>query len=71
MAPVTMENQIKESLISLLDSIKRSDAPGVSQHMGRLEELLAGGRGRFHPQLTQFLEKRSYAKALRFLEEAQ
>jgi hypothetical protein len=63
-----METQIKDSLISLLDSIKRSDSPGVSRHMGRLEELLADGRERIHPQLAHFLGQRSYAKALKFLE---
>ena len=63
-----MENQIKESLISLLDSIKRSDGPGVSEHMARVDELLKVNRSKIHPQLAHFLGNRSYAKALQFLE---
>lgn len=64
-----MEPQIKASLISLLDAIKRSDGATVAEEMGRLEEFLAQGRtaGGLHPQLVHFLEKRSYAKALMFL----
>ena len=64
-----MEAQIKASLISLLDGIKRSDGPVIANEMGRLDEFLAQGRaaGGLHPQLEHFLEKRSYAKALMFL----
>jgi hypothetical protein len=62
-----MEAQIKESLNSLLDGIKRSDGPRVSLEMGRLETLLGQGRAALHPQLVHFLERRSYAKALLFL----
>lgn len=62
-----MEVQIKESLKSLLDAIKRGDGPRISAEMGRLDDLLAGGRRDLHPQLAHFLERRSYAKALQFL----
>lgn len=64
-----MEPQIKASLISLLDAIKRSDGPVIAGEMAKLDEFLAQGRaaGGLHPQLVHFLEKRSYAKALMFL----
>ena len=64
-----MEPQIKASLISLLDAIKRSDGTTVAGEMERLDDFLAQGRaaGGLHPQLVHFLEKRSYAKALMFL----
>jgi hypothetical protein len=62
-----MEAQIKESLNSLLDGIKRSDGTRVAHEMARLETLLAEGRAGLHPQLAHFLERRSYAKALLFL----
>jgi hypothetical protein len=64
-----MEPQIKESLISLMDAIKRSDGPVIAGEMGRLDEFLAKGQaaGTLHPQLEHFLAKRSYAKALQFL----
>jgi hypothetical protein len=62
-----MEIEIKESLISLLDSIKHGDGAGIPGQMARLDALLARDRGRLHPQLAHFLERRSYAKALMFL----
>jgi hypothetical protein len=62
-----MEAPIKESLKSLLDSIKNSDSIGIGREMERLEALLEAGRTGLHPQLVHFLERRSYAKALMFL----
>ena len=62
-----MEERIKESLISLLDGIKRADGERISAGMARLDELLESGRAALHPQLVHFLERRSYPKALQFL----
>ena len=62
-----METQIKESLNSLLDGIKRSDGSRVADEMARLDILLFQGRSALHPQLVHFLDRRSYAKALLFL----
>jgi hypothetical protein len=62
-----METQIKESLIALLDGIKRSDGGVIATEMARLDDCLERGRAGLHPQLVHFLERRSYAKALMFL----
>jgi hypothetical protein len=62
-----MEIQIKDSLIALLAAIKAGDGQGISDHMVKLDEFLSRGRAGLHPQLTHFLENRSYAKALMFL----
>jgi hypothetical protein len=62
-----METQIKESLMLLLDGIKRSDGPVIAEQMARLDTALEQGRLSIHPQLAHFLERRSYAKALMFL----
>lgn len=62
-----METQIKASLISLLAGIKRSDGQVIAAEMANLDEFLERGRAGLHPQLTHFLERRSYAKALMFL----
>jgi len=64
---MAMEDRIKESLISLLDGIKRADGARISEGMARLDSLLDSGRGTLHPQLVHFLERRSYPKALQFL----
>lgn len=63
-----METEIKQSLISLLDGIKRADGPTIASEMARLDEFAARGRAGLHPQLVHFLERRSYAKALVLLE---
>lgn len=62
-----MENEIKETLIALLDSIKRADGAKIGVQLGQLDDYLAAGRGRLHPQLVHYLEGRSYAKAVAWL----
>lgn len=62
-----MEPQIKEALVALLDGIKRADGQVIATEMARLDDFLERGRAGLHPQLTHFLERRSYAKALMFL----
>jgi hypothetical protein len=62
-----MENQIKDALSRLLAAIKASDGKTIAGEMVRLDDFLERGRAGLHPQLTHFLERRSYAKALQFL----
>ena len=62
-----MEARIKESLIALMDGIKRADGDVIASRMADLDRDLAEGRGSLHPQLVHFLERRSYPKALMFL----
>lgn len=62
-----METEIKASLQALLAGIETGNGTVISAEMGRLDALLAAGRGRLHPQLVHFLERRSYAKAVMFL----
>jgi hypothetical protein len=62
-----MEERIKESLNSLMDGIKRADGGVISARMAELDAYLEQGRGKLHPQLVHFLERRSYPKALMFL----
>ena len=63
-----MDTQIKQSLIALMDGIKRSDGQVIALEMARLDDLAQRGKAGLHPQLSHFLERRSYAKALMFLE---
>jgi len=62
-----MEDQIKQTLISLLDGIKRADGDAIAAQMAVLDGYLGQARGTLHPQLVHFLERRSYPKALMFL----
>lgn len=63
-----MKIQIKQSLIALMNGIKLSDGLVIAEEMARLEEMVGRGRAGLHPQLVHFIERRSYAKALMFLE---
>ena len=62
-----METQIKESLISLLNGINCSDGQIVATEMARLDQLLETERAALPAQLAHFLARRSYAKALAYL----
>jgi hypothetical protein len=62
-----MEERIKETLIALMDAIKRADGNGITGRMAELDALVAEGGASLHPQLVHFLERRSYPKALFFL----
>lgn len=64
------EPQIKDALIALLDGIKRADAQAIAENTARLDESVVRGRLGLPPQLVHFLERRSYAKALQYLEGA-
>ena len=63
-----METQIKDALIALLAGIKAADGQAIADQMARLDDFLERGRPGLHPQLTHFLENRSYAKAAMFLD---
>lgn len=63
-----METEIKVELMALLDGIKRHDAPCVSRAAAFLDQVLEERRASLHPRLAHFLENRSYAKALAWLE---
>ena len=65
-----MDSEIKEALIGILDGIKQSDTERVSDGMVRIETCLQSARTQLNPQLAHFLERRSYAKALNFMEGA-
>ena len=60
--------QIKAALMALLDAIRRSDGVVVSREMEKLEGILVRDRPSLAPQLAHFIERRSYAKALAYLE---
>jgi hypothetical protein len=62
-----METQIKDALIALLAGIKATDGQVIAAEMAKLDDYLEHGRAVLHPQLTHFLQNRSYAKALMFL----
>jgi hypothetical protein len=62
-----MEDAIKAALIRLLEGIKQSDTEQTLSAMDAVEQLLGQSRGKLHPQLAHFLERRSYAKALESL----
>ena len=69
MAVSIVETQIKTTLNALLAAINSANGPAISDGLSRLDELLATAPpGSLHPQLAHYLERRSYAKALAWLD---
>jgi hypothetical protein len=64
-----VETEIKSSLAALLAAIDSANGPAIADELDRVERLLAATpQGTLHPQLVHFLERRSYAKAMAWLE---
>lgn len=49
-------------------SITDGDGVAVVEALNRVEQFLGAHRSELHPQFAHFLERRSYAKALNWLE---
>ncbi len=63
-----MEAEIKQALTSLLEAIKRADGAVIAREMARLDDFAQRGQTSLSPQLLHFLQRRSYAKALMYLD---
>ncbi len=63
-----MQIDIKTSLTTLMSAIETGDGPVIAAEMARLDDFLAAGRDALPPRLVHFLQNRSYAKAVMFLE---
>lgn len=59
---------VREDLEKMQAAAARGDGDEVTAALGRLDETLRERRDRLPPRLAHFLEKRSYTKALDFLE---
>lgn len=54
--------------MAVTKAIKEANGPAMTDALDRIERFLAGHRAELHPQFAHFLERRSYAKALAWLE---
>ena len=63
-----IEAEIKGALGRLMEAIKQADGPVMAQEMARLDDIVQRQRAGLHPQLVHFLERRSYPKAMMWLE---
>lgn len=63
-----MQIDIRTSLTNLMAAIQRGDGAVIAAEMAHLDEALEAGRETLPPRLVHFLQNRSYAKALMFLE---
>ena len=64
---VMIDEKLKEALISMQNAISSSDAPTVSKCLTRLDDLVKENMRELDPQLKHYLTRRSYEKALMFL----
>lgn len=66
-APDRLQSEIRDCLLSLVESMSTGDGKDMVAGMERLDGLASNSGGLLHPRLMHFLENRSYAKALEFL----
>ena len=60
--------EIQAALMAVTKAIKEANGPATTDALNRIERFLAAHRAGLHPQFAHFLERRSYAKALSWLE---
>lgn len=60
--------EIQAALMAVTKAIKEANGTGMVDALDRIERFLADNRMALHPQFAHFLERRSYAKALAWLE---
>lgn len=64
---VRTQSEIRECLMSLVESMNTSNGPAMIAGMERLDRFVSTESASIPPRLMHFLENRSYAKALDFL----
>jgi hypothetical protein len=60
--------EIQAALMAATKAIKEANAVATTDALDRIERFLTDHRVELHPQFAHFLERRSYAKALAWLE---
>ncbi len=63
-----VHESIKSALLLVQEGIRSSDTSKVTEGLKSLDGLLVENRSELDPQLVHFLSRRSYEKALMFLE---
>jgi len=63
-----IRERLKETLSSLQQGIKNSDAVAINGSLRTLDELVGLHRSVLDPQLVHYLSRRSYEKAQMYLE---
>ena len=62
-----IEQELKETLISMQTAIGSADGPAITECLRKLDDTLRTHRRELDPQLKHYLKRRSYEKALMFL----
>jgi len=60
--------EIHAALMAATKAIKEANGVATTDALDRIERFLADNRTALHPQFAHFLERRSYAKALAWLD---
>ena len=61
-------DQLHATLQALMTAIDNREGESIAEHLRQLDDLGQGLGNEAPPMLRHYLEKRSYAKALNFLE---
>lgn len=60
--------EIHAALMAVTKAINEANGPAMTDALDRIERFIADHRVALHPQFAHFLDRRSYAKALAWLE---
>ncbi len=64
----TINEQLKDALISLEEGISKSDATAITSNLGFLDQALKNHKAEIDSELKHYLKRRSYQKALMYLQ---
>lgn len=63
--------EIQAALMAAAKAIKEANGVATVEALDRIERFLTAHRHELHPQFAHFLERRSYAKALQWIQAGQ
>ena len=64
----TLEQRVAGALIDLVEVMTSPDTSRMVASMEKLDAIVASDDGQLHPRVKHFLERRSYAKALAWMQ---
>ncbi|MCH2388367.1 MAG: hypothetical protein MKZ70_11065 [Opitutales bacterium] len=65
-----VEDELKAALRRMIGAIDRSEGKGISDSLLTIDGILGARKNELDAQLVHYLSRRSYEKALRYLEDS-
>ena len=65
-----VEDELKAALRGMIGAIERSEGQDISDSLSTIDGILRSRKNELDAQLVHYLSRRSYEKALRYLEDS-